>query len=243
MQNPLQHPPKHRVMAGTCAVAAAFCLAACNGGGDDQPQPDAEPAQTLPAPPGEQRYAVFKHDNGQPFSLYDAGRVFLLDGERVRLDLGGADFVDLGRDGATAGGLQLRSVLDGRILMLCAAPGSTPVVRFIAVTTAGAMALAPVYEASELAGRHFDAATDCIGTKAGHFGIGAGGELLPQDAALQRPQESAAELSAKLHGIWSAGSRYSAYRVRDGAGVVIVERSSADEVDRSNAQMRLWIAR
>jgi hypothetical protein len=251
------------------ALGSAVSLLPACGGGDGGNTATTEPAAEQPSPATPllafTRYSVFRHDDGQPFSLHDAGALTNRTVAGGRLALGSGDGIDLNvvdtalfTMAASNQAFRVFNRFRGGVLMLCDPAGPTGRYAAIAsVLATGDVAATPVFNTAELAGKTFYEVTDC----SYRGGNAAQGQDVKHDALTnslsvaahgdvsvsrmkQTPRRiSADDFSTMLHGVWLNASRYSAFKLHvDGAAAyVLVERSSPDEIDRTAGVITLWL--
>jgi hypothetical protein len=253
-------------LAALCLLASL--LPAC-GGGDGGSTATTEPAQAQPSPAASllafNRYSVFRHDDGQPFSLHDAGALTNRTAAGGRLALGSGDSTELTVTdtalftmAASNQAFRIFSRFRGGVLMLCDPAGSAGRYAAIAsVLATGDVAATPVFNTAELAGKTFYEVTDCSyrggsgsqGQDVKHdaltnsLSVAAHGEVSVSRMKQTPSRMDAVDFSTMLHGVWLNTSRYSAFKfhVDGAASYVLIERSSPDEIDRTAGVITLWL--
>jgi hypothetical protein len=254
-------------------LSAVSLLAACGGGEDTRSVDQSLTALAAPLPVASAlkatRYSMFKHDDGQPFGIHDAGEVTSPTPTGGRLGLGSVDGTDLTVVDASSFAVvasnkdfRVFARLRGSVLMLCD-PGGLPgssTGRYAAVAdtvAAGGSAASRVLNATELAGRTFYEVTDCSyrsgdGSQnqdlahndlTNTLSVATNGDMSVSRMGSVASRLVAEDFTSMLHGVWFNGPRYSAFKF-DIAGVtsyVLIQRASPDEIDRRNGAVTIWL--
>jgi hypothetical protein len=261
--------PAGRIAAISVAAAG---LAACGGAADDHAY-EKPSALAVPAPDSlwkATHYTVFRHDDAQPFGLYDAGAMRPATSTDARLTLGSGDGTDLSVSDATSfstsgsnAPFRVLSRFRGAVLMLCdpASAAGASIGRYVAVAqaaSASAIAAAPLFDAAALAGKTFYEVTDCAyrsgaepqgqdrmhDARTNTLAVAANGDVSVSRKQAARSWTIAADdFTSTLHGVWSNAHHYSAFRfTADGVSSdVLVERTSADATDPKAGIVTLWL--